>query len=143
MFIYFYLFIYTMFNQGGTISYKWLFYLVVLRQLLSCQPSVTVTLCYVYKFVRDLESIDHLCINTIHRIGLIHKWSIDSSMLKWSVHISVLLSNCKQSITLLSLLVGTTVNASPLSLSQLKIKLFTCMNSEGSSRAFAAHICDT
>ena len=23
--------------------------------------------------IRDLESIDHLCINPIHRIGLIHK----------------------------------------------------------------------
>ena len=28
---------------------------------------------YVYKFIRDLESIDHLCINPICRIGLIHK----------------------------------------------------------------------
>ena len=26
---------------------------------------------------QDLESIDHLCINPIHRIGLIHKCSID------------------------------------------------------------------
>ena len=64
---------------------------------------------FVYKIIRDLESIDHLCINPIHRIGLIHKWAIDSHMLKWSVHVSVLLSNCKQSITSLSLLVGTTV----------------------------------
>ena len=43
------------------------------------------------------------------RIGLIHKWSIDSRKLKWSVHVSALLSNCKQSITSQSLLVGTTV----------------------------------
>ena len=28
---------------------------------------------FVYKVIRDLESIDHLCINSIHRIGLIHK----------------------------------------------------------------------
>ena len=28
---------------------------------------------FVYKVIRDLESIDHLCINPIHRIGLIHK----------------------------------------------------------------------
>ena len=41
--------------------------------LLSCQPSVTVTSCYVYNVIRDLESIDHFCINPIHRIGLIHK----------------------------------------------------------------------
>ena len=33
---------------------------------------------FVYKVIRDLESIDHLCINPIRRIGLIHKWSIDS-----------------------------------------------------------------
>ena len=26
---------------------------------------------FVYKVIRDLESIDHLCINPIHRIGLI------------------------------------------------------------------------
>ena len=41
--------------------------------LLSCQPSVTVTSCFVYNFIRDLESIDHLCINPICRIGLIHE----------------------------------------------------------------------
>ena len=28
--------------------------------------------------IRDLESIDHLCINPIRRIGLIYKWSDDS-----------------------------------------------------------------
>ena len=28
---------------------------------------------YFYKVIRDSESIDHLCINPIHRIGLIHK----------------------------------------------------------------------
>ena len=32
---------------------------------------------FVYKFIRDLLSIDHLRINPIHRIGLIRKWSID------------------------------------------------------------------
>ena len=40
---------------------------------------------FVYKVIRDLESIDHLCINPIHRIGLLHKWFIDSHELKWSV----------------------------------------------------------
>ena len=44
-----------------------------LIRLLSCQPRVTMTSCLVYKVIRDLESIDHLCINPIHRIGLIHK----------------------------------------------------------------------
>ena len=29
------------------------------------------------QIIRDLESIDHVCINPIHRIGLIHKLSID------------------------------------------------------------------
>ena len=41
--------------------------------LLSCQPRVTVLSCFIYKVIRDLESIDHLCINLIRRIGLIHK----------------------------------------------------------------------
>ena len=41
--------------------------------LLSCQPRVTVTTCFVYKVIRGLESIDHLCINPILWIGLIYK----------------------------------------------------------------------
>ena len=41
--------------------------------LLSCQPSVTFTSCLVYKGIRDLELIEHLCINPILWIGLIHK----------------------------------------------------------------------
>ena len=28
---------------------------------------MTVTSCFVYKVIGDLESIDHLCINLIHR----------------------------------------------------------------------------
>ena len=75
--------------------------------VLSCRPRVTVTSCFVYKVIKDLESMYHLCINPIHRIGLIHKWYIDSHMLNWSVQL-VLHSNCKQSITSMSLLVGTT-----------------------------------
>ena len=51
-------------------------------QVLSSQPRVAVTSCFVYKVIRDIESIDHLCINPIHRIGFIHKRSIDSRMLK-------------------------------------------------------------
>ena len=42
-------------------------------EILSCQPRVPVTSCFVYKVIRDLESIDHLCINPICRIGLIQK----------------------------------------------------------------------
>ena len=42
-------------------------------KVLSCQPRVTVMSCLVYKVIRDLESIYHLCINPIRRIGLIHK----------------------------------------------------------------------
>ena len=38
---------------------------------------------------QDLESIDHLCINPIRRIGLIHQGSIDSRLLKWSVQVNV------------------------------------------------------
>ena len=50
----------------NTVSY-------VFRQVLSSQPRVTVTTCFVYKVIRDMQSINHLCINPIHRIGLIHK----------------------------------------------------------------------
>ena len=32
--------------------------------VLSYQPRVTITLCYVYKFIRDLGSIDHMCSNS-------------------------------------------------------------------------------
>ena len=60
--------------------------------VLSCQPRVTVTSCLVYKVIRDLESIDHLCINPIRMIGFIHKRSIDSRKLKLSVHVSVYLA---------------------------------------------------
>ena len=44
--------------------------------LLSC-PRVTVTSCFVYTVIRHLESIDHLFIIPIRRIGLIHKRSFD------------------------------------------------------------------
>ena len=70
---------------------------------------MTVTSCFVYKFIRDLNSIDHLCINPILWIGLIHKLSIDSRLVKWGVQVNILLNNCKQNITSLSLLVGATL----------------------------------
>ena len=47
-----------------------------LYYILSCQPGVAgvaVTSCAVYKVIRDLESIEHLCIDPIHRIELIHR----------------------------------------------------------------------
>ena len=49
-----------------------------------------VTFCF--KAIRDLESIDHLFINPIHRIGLIHKCSLDSRWLKWIVQVNVYLT---------------------------------------------------
>ena len=49
-----------------------------IEHVLSYQPRVTVTPCFIYKVIRDLESIDHLCINPIRRIGLIHELSFDS-----------------------------------------------------------------
>ena len=58
---------------------------------------------------KGLRMIDHLCINSIHRIGLIPKCSIDSHALKWSVQVYNLLNNCKQNTTSLSLLAGRTV----------------------------------
>ena len=83
--------------------------LLTLCILLSCQPRVIATSCFVNKAFRDLESIDHLCIDPIRRIGLVHKWPFDSRKLKWSVQVNVLLNNCKHNITSLSPLVGTTV----------------------------------
>ena len=68
------------------------------------------TSCFVYKIIGDLESIDHLCINPIRRIGLIHKCSIDPHKLKWSAQVNVLLNNCKQNTTSLSLLAGRTIS---------------------------------
>ena len=44
-----------------------------IKRVLSYHPRVTVTSCFVYKAIRDYESIDHLFINPIRRIGLIHK----------------------------------------------------------------------
>ena len=41
-----------------------------LLKVRSCQPRVTVTSCFV---IRVLESIEHMCINHIHRLGLMHK----------------------------------------------------------------------
>ena len=38
-----------------------------------------------------------------------HKWSIDSRYLKWSVQTKLLLNNCKQNITSLSIFAGRTV----------------------------------
>ena len=53
--------------------FKVIFICLVLQssRLLSCQPRATETSCFAYKVIRDLESIDHLFINPIHRIGLI------------------------------------------------------------------------
>ena len=59
--------------------------IIVLKQsvciklkVLPCQPRMTVTSCSVYKVIRDLASVDHLCINPFFRIGFIHMWSNDS-----------------------------------------------------------------
>ena len=82
---------------------------VNMLMLLSCQPRVTVTSCFVYKVIRDLESIDHVYINPIRRIGLIHTWSVDSRYLKLIVKVNVLLNDYKQNTTSLSLLVGIIV----------------------------------
>ena len=62
---------------------KWVYFIYTLYNMdcfcvLSCQPRVTATSCFVYKVIRDLESVDYICINPIRRIGLIHKYSINS-----------------------------------------------------------------
>ena len=47
--------------------------IVIYDYLLSCRPGVTVTSCFVYKVIRDLELMGHLCIKPIIRIGFIHR----------------------------------------------------------------------
>ena len=57
------------------------------------------TSCFVYKDIRDLESI-----------GLIHKCQIyQFALAQVECKVNVLLNNCKQNTTLLSLLAGRTV----------------------------------
>ena len=53
---------------------------------------MTVMSCLFTKLLGTLESIDHLCINPIHRIGLMHRLSRDSRKLKWSAQVDVLLT---------------------------------------------------
>ena len=60
---------------------------------------------------RVVESIEYLCTNPNPRKGLIYNLSIDSQQLKLSVQVNVLLNNCKQNTTSLSLLAGRTVHA--------------------------------
>ena len=82
-------------------------------KVLSCQPRVTVTSCFVYKVTRDLESIVHLHINPICRIELIHISDLSirvSSSEVYKFMLYTVVNNCKQNITPLSLLVGTTVS---------------------------------
>ena len=50
---------------------------------------MTVNSCFVCKVIGNIEGICHLCINPIHRKGFIHKWSIDSHWLGWSVQVNV------------------------------------------------------
>ena len=57
-------------NNEATITYITGFiFRIIVYNVLSCQPRVTVKSCFVYKIIRELESIDHLCINPIRRIG--------------------------------------------------------------------------
>ena len=70
---------------------------------------------FVYTVSMNLESIDHLCINPIHRIGLIHMGSIDSYLLMLSVQVNVLLNNCEQNKMSVSLLAGMKVAANKCS----------------------------
>ena len=60
---------------------------------------------FCYKVIRDFYSIYHLCINPIHSDLSIRVIISASGVYKFNV----LLNNCKQNITSLPLLVGTTV----------------------------------
>ena len=64
------------------------------KDLLSCQPRVTVTSCFVYTVIRDLESIDSIYLLALAQVERTY----------------VLLNNCKQNTTSQSLLAGRTVN---------------------------------
>ena len=90
--------------------YIWVSVYSISRSCTVLPSRVRVTSWFVYKVIRAVEWIDHLCINPIRRIGLIHMWSIDSRFLKWSVQVNVLLNNCKQNTTSLSLLAGRIVD---------------------------------
>ena len=57
---------------------------------MSAKSDSDVTFCF--KAIRDLKSIDHLFVDPIHRIGLIHKCSLDSRWLKWIVQVNVYLT---------------------------------------------------
>ena len=52
--------------------------------VVSCQTRVTVTSCFVYKNIRDLESIDHFSINPIHI--LVDKGGEDTNATKTCHH---------------------------------------------------------
>ena len=68
-----YFLITTQHAKGYGMSHMSVLTLSTNQDILSCLPRATVTSWFVYKVIRDLESIDHLCINPICRIGLIHK----------------------------------------------------------------------
>ena len=57
--------------------------------LLSCRPRVTVTSRSAHKLTRDLQSIDHPCINPIRTTVPIHVRSIDSRNPERSAQASV------------------------------------------------------
>ena len=61
---------------------------------------------FIYKVIRDLKTIDHLCFYPIQYTSDV-SICVSSSL---SVRILVLLCNCKQRIEPLSLLVSSTVN---------------------------------
>ena len=63
-----------------------------------------------YKVNRDIESIDNLCINPIPRDRINTQVIYRFTLAKAECKSHVLLNNCKQNITSLSLLVGITVN---------------------------------
>ena len=75
--------------------------------ILSCQPRVTVTSCFVNKVIRDLYSIDHLCITYIINTQVIYRFA--SAQVEYTFKFKFYFDNCRQNIASLSLFVGTTV----------------------------------
>ena len=72
------------------------------------------TSCCVYKDIRDLESIDHLCINFYPQDGINTQVIYRFALAQAGCTCYFLLNNSKQSITSLSLLVGMTVRETAL-----------------------------
>ena len=91
-------------------------------QILSCQPRVTVTSCFVYKVIRDLYSLDHVFISPILRIGLKTYAPISNA------HLSHVCKRGKLSGSCLSTLNGFGSTQLPIFLRHIGVPTFSSQN---------------